>query len=151
MSATSLEPLLVIEDSTADFRILKRLMRQMDVKSPIYRCQTGDEALEMMYRTGRYQDAETLVRPAAIMLDLNLPGIDGRAVLTRLKQDEQFAQIPIIVFTSSSAPDDIEFCYRQGANGYMVKPIGNQDLTKMVRSFVDYWLGANTSPAFLFT
>ncbi|NER82522.1 MAG: response regulator, partial [Leptolyngbya sp. SIO1D8] len=94
MTTFSLEPLLVVEDSNADFRVLKRLLRQMDVQNPIYRCQTGDEALELMYQTGRYHTsevAEAAPRPTIIMLDLNLPGTDGRAVLARLKQDEKFA------------------------------------------------------------
>ena len=150
MPATYSEPLLVVEDSAADFRMLKRMMRKMDVQSPIYRCQTGDEALELMYETGRYRE-NALGRPGIIMLDLNLPGTDGRTVLAKLKQDTRFMSIPIIVFTCSSAPDDIEFCYQHGANGYMVKPIGNQDLMKMLRAFVDYWLDANASPFFLFT
>ena len=150
MTATPLEPLLVVEDNAADFRMLKRLMRQMDVQSPIYRCQTGDEVLAMMYQTGRYQGSEAIARPAIIMLDLNLPGTDGRAVLSRLKQDQDFTKIPIIVFTTSSAPGDIEYCYRQGANGYMVKPLGMPELKRMIQAFVDYWLGANTSPFFMF-
>lgn len=151
MTQTPHEPLLVVEDNTADFRMLKRLMRQMDVQSPIYRCQTGDEALELLYQTGRYQDADVPERPAIIMLDLNLPGTDGRMVLARLKQDERFKMIPIIVFTTSAAPQDIEYCYQHGANGYMVKPLSNQDLKKMIRAFVDYWLGTNRSPFFVFS
>lgn len=150
MTATHLEPLLVIEDSSADFRMLKRLMRKMGVQSPIYRCQTGDEALELMYQTGRYQHSDMAGRPGLIMLDLNLPGTDGRVVLSRLKQDQKFTKIPVIVFTTSSTSDDIEYCYQQGANGYMVKPLGIEELTKMVRAFVYYWLGANTSPFFIF-
>ncbi|NJN22084.1 MAG: response regulator [Leptolyngbya sp. RL_3_1] len=149
MAVSCLDPLLVVEDSTADFRMLKRLMRQMEVQRPIYRCQTGDEALELMYRTGRYESAETLARPGMIMLDLNLPGTDGRAVLAKLKQDQDFTQIPIVIFTCSSTPSDIEFCYRQGANGYLVKPVGIQELTQKVQAFVDYWLEANTSPFFV--
>ena len=149
MPVTNVEPLLVVEDSNADFRMLKRLMRKMDVQSPIYRCQTGDEALALIYRTGRYQNCETCDRPGIIMLDLNLPGTDGRAVLAKLKQDQELAKIPIIVFTCSSDQSDIDFCYRQGANGYMVKPLGIQELTQVIQAFVDYWLGANTSPFLL--
>lgn len=151
MTKTALKPLLVIEDSNADFRMLKRLMRQMDVQSPIYRCQTGDEALELMYQTGRYEAGDIQMQPAIIMLDLNLPGTDGRAVLARLKQDQRFTSIPIVVFTTSSAPSDIEYCYQQGANGYMVKPLGSQELRRMIQAFVDYWLGVNTTPFFMFS
>ena len=149
MPVTNHEPLLVVEDSNADFLMLKRLMRKMNVQSPIYRCQTGDEALALIYRTGRYQKCENCDRPGIIMLDLNLPGTDGRAVLARLKQDQNLAKIPIIIFTCSSDQRDIDFCYQQGANGYMVKPLGIQELTQVIQAFVDYWLGANTSPFLL--
>ena len=149
MTTISLEPLLVVEDSNADFHMLKRLMRQMDVKSPIYRCATGDEALDLLYKKGRYQDDDTIVSPGIIMLDLNLPGTDGRVVLTKLKQDKELNKIPIIVFTTSSARSDIDFCYQQGANGYLVKPVEAKELTKKVQAFVDYWLGSNTSPFFV--
>lgn len=150
MLVTRIEPLLVIEDSSADFRMLTRLMRKMDVESPIYRCQTGDEALELMYQTGRYQNAKGIDRPGLILLDLNLPGTDGRVVLSRLKQDQELAKIPVIVFTTSSTSDDIEYCYQKGANGYMIKPLGIEELNKMVQAFVDYWLRANTPPFFVF-
>ena len=141
--------LLVVEDSNADFRLLKRLMRKMDVQNPIYRCKTGDEALALMCQRGQGQASELTNRPEIILLDLNLPGTDGRAVLAKLKQDQALKRIPIVVFTCSSAPKDIEFCYEQGANGYMVKPVGISDLTKALQSFVDYWLGSNTSPFFV--
>ena len=151
MLATTLRPLLVIEDSNADFRMLKRLMRQMDVQSPIHRCQTGDEALAWMYKIAQSHTEDIPPLPAIIILDLNLPGIDGRDVLVTLKQDQTFCKIPIIVFTSSSSEDDVEFCYEQGANGYMVKPMGIDALNRMIQAFVGYWLGANTSPFFLFS
>ena len=149
MAVSHSAPLLVVEDSAADFRMLKRLMRKMEVQSPIYRCQTGDEALDLMYRTGRYESTEALSRPGMIMLDLNLPGTDGRSVLAKLKQDKTFSQIPIVIFTCSSTPSDIEYCYQHGANGYLVKPVGIQELTQKVQAFVDYWLAANTAPFFV--
>jgi len=149
MTSTSHRPLLIVEDSNADFRLLKRLMRRMEVDDPIYRCKTGDDALDLLYGQGQYEGDNAVPCPSIIMLDLNLPGTDGRAVLSRLKQDEAMKSIPIVIFTCSSSPSDIEFCYQQGANGYLVKPIGLPRLTKAVQSFVDYWLGANTSPFFM--
>ncbi|MEB3214386.1 MAG: response regulator [Leptolyngbyaceae bacterium] len=140
------EPLLVVEDSNADFNMLKRVLRKMDVQSPIHRCETGDETLAFMSQSGKGQSSNESTRPAIILLDLNLPGTDGRVVLTRLKQDEAFACIPIIVLTTSTARSDIEYCYQHGANGYLVKPMGKEAFQKMIQAFVDYWLGANTSP-----
>ncbi|RCJ26031.1 two-component system response regulator [Nostoc minutum NIES-26] len=148
------EPLLVVEDSNEDFKMLQRLMRRMAVKNPIYRCTNGDEVLEFLYSGGNDaygkgevpRNLDVVPRPSVILLDLNLPGIDGRDILERLKQDRSFKEIPVVVFTTSSNPRDIEFCYQKGANGYLVKPMDAQELQKTIRAFVDYWLAANTPP-----
>ncbi len=148
------EPLLVVEDSNEDFRMLQRLMRHMSVQNPIHRCTNGDEVLDFLSQQGNdaYAKDEDLpsskvaLRPSVILLDLNLPGIDGRDILDRLKQDKSFKGIPIVVFTTSSNPKDIELCYQKGANGYLVKPMDAQELKKTIQAFVDYWLEANMPP-----
>ncbi len=142
------EPLLVVEDSNEDFRMLQRLMRHMSVQNPIHRCTNGDEVLEFLYQLGSeaLRNSKVALRPSVILLDLNLPGIDGRDILDRLKQDKSFKEIPIVVFTTSSNPKDIELCYQKGANGYLVKPMDAQELKKTIQAFVDYWLEANMPP-----
>ncbi|MCX7592598.1 MAG: response regulator [Fischerella sp.] len=140
------DPLLIVEDSNEDFRILQRLMRRMAVKNPIYRCTSGDEVLDYLYQEGNYKNIDTAPRPSVILLDLNLPGIDGRDILERLKQDKSFKEIPIIIFTTSSNPQDIELCYQKGANGYLIKPMDTQELQKTIQAFVDYWLEVNVPP-----
>ncbi|RUR84462.1 response regulator [Chlorogloeopsis fritschii PCC 6912] len=127
--------------------MLQRLMRRMAVQNPIYRCSSGDEVFDFLYQEGNYQNPDLAPRPSVILLDLNLPGIDGRNVLERLKQDTSFKEIPIVVFTTSSNPKDVEFCYEKGANGYLIKPMDAQELRKIVQAFVDYWLEVNTPPA----
>ncbi|BAY99191.1 response regulator receiver protein [Tolypothrix tenuis PCC 7101] len=141
------EPLLVVEDSNEDFRMLQRLMRRMAVQNPIYRCTNGDEVLDLLYQAGNNEKSSVGIKPSVILLDLNLPGIDGRDILERLKQDTCFKEIPIVVFTTSSNPKDIELCYQKGANGYLVKPMDAQELQKTIQAFVAYWLEANTPPA----
>ena len=143
------EPLLVVEDSNEDFRMLQRLMRHMSVQNPIHRCTNGDEVLDFLYQLGSeaLRNSKVALRPSVILLDLNLPGIDGRDILDRLKQDKSFKEIPIVVFTTSSNPKDIELCYQKGANGYLVKPMDAQELKKTIQAFVDYWLEANMPPA----
>ena len=142
------EPLLVVEDSNEDFRMLQRLMRHMSVQNPIHRCTNGDEVLDFLYQLGSeaLRNSKVALRPSVILLDLNLPGIDGRDILDRLKQDKSFKEIPIVVFTTSSNPKDIELCYQKGANGYLVKPMDAQELKKTIQAFVDYWLQANMPP-----
>lgn len=141
------EPLLIVEDSDEDYDALARLMEQMAVKNPIYRCIDGDEALDFVLQAGKQaSEAISPQRPAVILLDLNLPGTDGREVLAHLKQDRGANDIPIVIFTTSDNPQDVEFCYQAGANGYLIKPMGFKKLEKTVQAFVDYWLKANTPP-----
>ncbi|MEO0455058.1 MAG: response regulator [Cyanobacteria bacterium P01_A01_bin.114] len=146
MVRTGQTPLLVVEDSDEDFEILQILMEDMAVSNPVYRCKTGDRALDFLYGEDANHRVDSACRPSVILLDLNLPGIDGREVLERLKQDQQFCEIPIVVFTTSSDPKDIQLCYRKGANGYLIKPVNTDQLEKTVQAFVEYWLEANTSP-----
>ena len=138
-------PLLVVEDSDEDFEVLQIFMEDMAVTNPIYRCTTGDKALDFLYRN-QGNRAEKTNLPSMILLDLNLPGIDGREVLERLKQDDQFREIPIVIFTTNSDPRDIKFCYRKGANGYLIKPVATEKFEKAIQAFVNYWLNTNTPP-----
>jgi CheY-like chemotaxis protein len=136
-------PLLVAEDSDEDFVTLQRLMQRMQVQNPIHRCTDGDSVLDFL-QSGTEESQPA--RPSVILLDLNLPGTDGRDVLEQLKQDESLREIPVVVFTTSSNPKDIEFCYQKGANGYLIKPMNAQALQRTVQAFVNYWLESNTPP-----
>lgn len=146
MTTKLYEPLLVAEDSDEDFVALQRLMQRMQVQNPIYRCPDGDSVLDFLYNEANSPDQKATVRPSVILLDLNLPGTDGRDVLKHLKQDQSLREIPIVVFTTSANPEDIEFCYEKGANGYLIKPMDSRQLQKTIQAFVDYWLEANIPP-----
>ncbi|MFN6570250.1 response regulator [Dendronalium sp. ChiSLP03b] len=134
------QTLLVIEDSDEDFEALCRVIYRQAVVNPIFRCTDGDEALDFLYHTGPYGDAETAPRPSIILLDLNLPGTDGREVLEQIKQDENFKTIPVVVFTTSSNPKDIEICYRYCVASYILKPIDIKRLVQTIQGFINYWL-----------
>ncbi len=134
------KPLLVIEDSDEDFEALCRIMKKQAVVNPVFRCTDGDEALDFLYHTGIYSNTQNLPRPSIILLDLNLPGTDGREVLQKIKQDEEFKYIPVVVFTTSSNPKDIEVCYHSSVASYMLKPIDINRLVETIQSFITYWL-----------
>lgn len=142
----SFNPLLIAEDSDEDFEVLELLMQQMQVQNPIHRCTNGDKVLDFVYQEGAGSEQRPAQTPSVILLDLNLPGTDGREVLEQLKQDQSFKEIPIVVFTTSSNPKDIEFCYQNGANGYLIKPLDSDELERIVQAFVDYWLQTNVAP-----
>lgn len=151
-SAFSLKPtppLLIVEDSNEDFEALQRFLQRSHLTIPIRRCTNGDEALELLYQVdsrGYYPGA---LRPGLIVLDLNLPGTDGREVLRRIKQDEMLKTIPVIVFTTSNNPQDIEACYQYGVNSYIVKPINFSQLKRDIQAMVEYWFEVTTLPSYL--
>lgn len=139
-------PMLVVEDSNEDFETLKRFLQRSPLTVPVQRCVSGDQALAFLYRTGRYSDREAAPRPGLIVLDLNLPGTDGREVLRRIKQNESLKRIPVVVFTTSNNPRDIEDCYQYGANSYIVKPINFAQLKQGVLTLINYWFELTTLP-----
>ncbi|MEH2268685.1 MAG: response regulator [Nostoc sp.] len=138
--------LLIVEDSNEDFEALQRFLRRSSIAIPIQRCVNGEQALAFLYRTGNYIDRQTAPRPGLIMLDLNLPGTDGREVLRRIKQDDSLNMIPVVVFTTSNNPKDIEVCYRYGVNSYIVKPINFAQLKRDIQMLVEYWFEVTTLP-----
>lgn len=134
------KPLLLIEDSDEDFEAFGRMLRKSSIKVPIYRCTNGDEALEFLQHKGDYFDLIKAPRPAIIVLDLNLPGTDGREVLQEIKQDENIKNIPVVVLTTSSNPKDIDICYHYGISGYILKPMDIKKLMSTVQVLIEYWL-----------
>ncbi|MEH2042221.1 response regulator [Nostoc sp.] len=138
--------LLIVEDSNEDFEVLQRFLKRSSIAVPIQRCINGEQALAFLYRTGSYVERESAPRPGLILLDLNLPGTDGREVLRRIKQDDNLNMIPVVVFTTSNNPKDIEVCYRYGVNSYIVKPINFAQLKRDIQMLVEYWFEVTTLP-----
>lgn len=139
--------LLVVEDSDEDFAILGRIMqRNCDIQIPLARCVDGDDALDYLYQQGAYASSNHST-PSLIVLDLNLPGTDGREVLAQVKSDEHLKAIPVVVFTTSSSPVDIEVCYRSGVNSYMLKQMDIEKLKISIKLFFDYWFKAAMLPS----
>ena len=139
-------PLLIIEDSNEDFEAFQRFLRQSSLTIPVYRCLNGDQALAYLYRTDLYTDPESAPRPGLILLDLNLPGNDGREVLRRIKQDDDLKSVPIVIFTTSNNPKDIEACYRQGVNSYIIKPMDFSLLKRSIQTLLEYWFDITVLP-----
>jgi CheY-like chemotaxis protein len=139
-------PLLIVEDSDEDFEAFLRFLNRSGMVIPVERCVTGEQALAFLNRTQVNDNPESVPRPGMILLDLNLPGIDGREVLRRTKQDDNLKTIPIVVFTTSNNPRDIESCYQQGVNSYIIKPIDFNQLKRNIQTILDYWFDVNTLP-----
>jgi CheY-like chemotaxis protein len=136
---TKAAPILIVEDSPEDFAIVSRALRQARVPNAVVRCQDGDEALDYLHHRGAYADAASWRRPALILLDLNLPGMDGAEVLMAAKAEPSLKTIPVVVLTTSHAAGDIDRCYALGAAGYIRKPIQLKQLEESIRSLTHYW------------
>lgn len=145
MITSPLKPILVVEDSAEDFTALGRAFRKHALQNPVLRCEDGDQALTYLKGYGKAVGWPATL-PAIVLLDLNLPGTDGRAVLEILKRDPQLHSIPVIIFSTSSNSRDIEECYRLGANSYLTKPIEYSALEEKIRVTINYWLGASELP-----
>ncbi|MGI4862682.1 MAG: response regulator [Janthinobacterium lividum] len=147
MSSNSLSPVLVVEDSAEDFLALGRAFRKHALQNPVLRCVDGDQALEYLRGYGKHP-AWPKTLPAIVLLDLNMPGTDGRDVLDIVKHDPRLHNIPVIIFSTSSNSRDIEDCYRLGANSYLTKPVSYTELEEKIRLTIQYWLGASELPVF---
>lgn len=139
MVRTPNQPILLVEDSPEDYEATLRAFKRSGLKNPIVRCEDGDGALDYLYRRGRYADPERSPRPGVILLDLNLPGTDGREVLSEIKRDEQLRHIPVVVLTTSNDSRDVEACYQAGANSYIQKPVDMDGFIKAIERLNGYW------------
>lgn len=139
-------PILLVEDSPEDYETTLRALQRAGVRNPTYRCTTGDEALDYLHRRGPFQDPVVSPRPGIILLDLNLPGIDGREVLTEIKRTLGLAPIPVVVLTTSSDLRDVHACYEAGANSYVQKPVDFSGFMQAIQRLHDYWFNVVVLP-----
>lgn len=135
----SSQPILLVEDSPEDFEATQRAFRKSGLKNPLVRCEDGDQALDYLFRRGEYADPARSPRPGVVLLDLNLPGTDGRQVLSEIKGDERLRDIPVVVLTTSADERDITACYRAGANSYIQKPVDIDGFMKAIERLNGYW------------
>jgi CheY-like chemotaxis protein len=135
----SQQAILLVEDSPEDFEATVRALRKSGLANPIVRCQDGDEALDYLHRRGRYADPAAAPRPGIILLDLNLPGTDGRDVLREIKGDESLRLIPVVILTTSTDDRDVDRCYRDGANSYIKKPVDLEGFIEAIQRLTDFW------------
>lgn len=131
--------ILIIEDSPEDYEAcVAALTEDSNIANPIVWCETGDEALDYLRKQGKFSGADHDL-PGVILLDLNLPGLDGRDVLAMLKNDPVTRRLPIVVMTSSNDQADIDRCYDAGANSYVVKPVNLDGFLAAIARLRDYW------------
>lgn len=134
---TKLAEILLVEDNEGDIELTKEAFDEAKFRNNLHIAEDGDEALDYLFKRNGYEDA---VKPDIILLDLNLPGTDGKEVLEAIKADAELKRIPVIVLTSSQADKDIVGSYDLHANCYIVKPVNASKFMQVVKSVENFWV-----------
>ena len=129
--------ILLVEDNPGDARLTIEAMREAKMSNRIHVVEDGVEAMQFLRREGRFGDAP---RPDLILLDLNLPKKDGRAVLAEVKADPALRRIPVVVLTTSRAEEDVLRAYDLHANCYVTKPVDLAQFIKIVAQIEEFWI-----------
>ena len=134
---------LLVEDDAADVALMENAFADHEFASELHHVPDGAEALAFLRRDAAYADAP---RPDLILLDLNMPRVDGRQVLGHIKADEDLKGIPVVVFTTSSTDTDINSSYGAHANAYVTKPIDLDDFERALSQIREFWGHTVTLP-----
>lgn len=129
--------ILLVEDNPADIRLTKEIFKEAKVNNNLNVVENGLEALDYLRRGSNYENA---TRPDIIVLDLNMPKMDGRELLAKIKFDENFKRIPVVVLTTSESEEDILKTYDLLANCYITKPVDLDEFIKVVKFIEGFWL-----------
>jgi CheY-like chemotaxis protein len=135
------DPIVLVEDNEDDIVLTRRALSQNKIGNPLVIARDGAEALELLLGANGHS-----VNPALILLDLQLPKVDGLTVLKRLREDARTKLTPVVVLTSSKAEQDVIAGYNLHANSYIRKPVDFDQFTEAVRQIGLYWLLLNEPP-----
>jgi two-component system, response regulator len=127
------QTLLLVEDNEDDYEATVRALSKANLSNPVVWCKSGESALE------RLSGGRNAVKPGLILLDLNMPGLDGRQTLRLIKENPALKRIPVIILTTSWDERDIDSCYQMGANTYIQKPVSFEGLIEALKRLKEYW------------
>ena len=133
---TQLPHVLLVDDNSGDARLMRMAFKKTDLHAHIIVAETAEIALAILRREGEYADT---AHPDLILVDVNLPGINGPTFLKVIKADPVLRLIPALVFSSSNAESDLNESYRHYANGFITKPFSFDDYIDVAKHIVDYW------------
>jgi len=140
-----LKRILLVEDNPNDVELTLKGLKEHNLANEVVVARDGVEALDYLYRLGQFAD-RSQGNPAAILLDLNLPRIDGLEVLKKIRSDDQLKLVPVVVLTSSREERDLMEAYKLGANAYVVKPVNFQEFMDAIKSLGLFWAIINEPP-----
>jgi CheY-like chemotaxis protein len=128
--------ILLIEDNPGDVRLTREALKEGKIRNQLNVVHDGTEALSFLRRKGKFSKVS---RPDLILLDLNLPKMSGKEVLSEIKNDPQFRRIPVVVLTTSAAEKDIHDAYDRYANCYITKPVDLEQFLTLVKNIEKFW------------
>src|SRR5438094_5167808 len=141
--------ILLAEDDPNDVLLLERAFQKAGLRNSLKIVPDGEEAIEYLSGRGPYADREQYPLPFLLLLDLKMPGTDGFEVLQWLRAEAELKRLLVVVLTSSNLQSDVDRAYELGANSYLVKPVGFDEMVHLVQRFEIYWTEINRIPSLL--
>ena len=138
--------ILLVEDNPCDAELTLRTLRKGNLANKIVHVKDGQEAIDWLLCKGDYADRDSSQQPKIVLLDLNLPKLNGLEVLRAMRANEHTRETPVVVMTSSNEQQDLVDCYKLGVNSYVVKPVDFDSFSKAVLGLGHYWLLVNKVP-----
>lgn len=132
------------DDDPDDQILLKEALKENSIPNSVCFVENGEELIDYLYKRGKFEGV--VATPGLILLDLNMPKMDGRQALKLLKADPILKKIPIVVLTTSRADSDVLECYDLGVNSFISKPVNFKELVEVTREISNYWLGTVSLP-----
>jgi CheY-like chemotaxis protein len=139
-------PILVADDDVQDAMLVKMAVERASLGLHLASVKDGEEAIDYLMGRARYSDRQVYPFPKLLLLDLKMPRLSGFDVLDFVRSQPGLRQLPIVIFSSSDDPKDIQRAYEGGANSYLCKPHSNDDLSALLKALEDYWCKFNHFP-----
>ncbi|OGR88213.1 MAG: hypothetical protein A3A86_04260 [Elusimicrobia bacterium RIFCSPLOWO2_01_FULL_60_11] len=138
--------ILLVDDFDGDAKITLRVFNEGRIKHTFHRAVNGQEALDYVHNRGAFEDKLKFPEPDFILMDIQMPVLDGHEALKQLKEDPRFAHIPVAMLTTSSSRTDIQKSFSYGAVSFITKPMIYDEFTQLVDNFNRYWLTSSKLP-----
>jgi CheY-like chemotaxis protein len=132
--------ILIADDDEEDRMLIKQALLKNQVSNPMHFVENGEEVLDFLHNRNKFTSTEKFPRPGLILLDLNMPKMDGREAIIEIKKEAALRSIPIIVLTTSSAEEDIVRSYNLGVSSFITKPVTFNGFTEVMKTLNQYWL-----------